>query len=212
MRTLILILLTFILASCSQADAGIVSPEQTGTGQTPSPVPVPTPVPVPVTPVLTVTVSQVIAGNPAFQGPQDAWHVVLKYDYTPDPLYPCVWVETYYQWGSTFRRNIKIWDCIAKPGPILDDFYDYAWAEPVIVYSVKIFTCSVNSGDWFDGFCMGDPSDYWGTVSPNWLYCPIDGVHPNGLRIASGLVVAKSSLPQVNRKITITGFGLPLIQ
>lgn len=219
MRTIFIILsITLCLSSCADVDSGggILTPQQASQpGAPPTTVPgtpvLPVP-PVPVTPSLTVTVKQIINGNPVFSGPQDAWHVVLEYDYVPDPNYPCVWVETYYVWDGMFRRNIKIWDCVANPGPITDDFYDYAWGAQLIEYSIKIFTCSVTNADWFNGFCMGDPSDYWGTVDPNWLYCPIDGAHPNGLRVASGLVLHRSPMPQINKFIRVLGYYQPVVQ
>ena len=210
MRTLLLILAALTLAACSQADADILAPQSSATGQAPSPVP--QPIPTPATPALSVRVVQLINGNPVFSGPQDAWHAILEYDYEPDPLRPCLVVKTYYLWDGVFRQNIKVWDCSAGRRVIVDDFYDYAWSVQVTEYSIQVFAASVTNGDWFNGFCMGDVSDYWGCVDPNWLYCPIDGAHPNGLRVASATVTGMSGLPTKSLLVRVLGYSQVTVQ
>lgn len=210
MRSVLTIaLLTLALAACDASRDDLLSPVHAA--PQPAPTPVPVPVPAPATPALSVTVAQIVFGNPGFSGPQDAWHVILEYDYTPDPAFPCVVVKTYYQWNGIFRQNIKIWNCSGGRRVILDDFYDYAWAEPLIEYSVQIFAASVSQGDWFGGFCMGEISDYWGTVDPAWLYCPRDGAHPNGLRVASGIAL-QGPLPIQSFQIRVQGYNQVTVQ
>jgi hypothetical protein len=204
-NALTILLLTLALAACDNSRGELLEPVHAASSCAPVPAPVPAPTPAPITPALHVSVAQIVFGNPGFSGPQDAWHAILEYDYTPDPAFPCVVVKTYYQWGGILRQNVKIWDCSSGRRVILDDFYDYAWAEPLIEYSVQIFTASVAQGDWHGGFCMGAVSDYWGTVDPAWLYCPIDGQHPNGLRIASGIATA-GPLPVQSFQIRVTGY------
>lgn len=212
MRSVLTILLcTLALAACDASREDLLEPVHAAQQPAPTPAPTPGPAPTPATPALNVTVAQIVFGNPAFLGPQDAWHVIFEYDYTPDPAFPCLVVKTYYQWGGIFRQNVKIWDCSSGRRVILDDFYDYAWAEPLIEYSVQIFAASVSAGDWFGGFCMGWVSDYWGTVDPAWLYCPIDGQHPNGLRVASG-IATPSPLPIQSKLIRVLGYSQVTVQ
>lgn len=208
-----ILLLALALAACDAQGGDLLEPvhPSTSSGQAPGPLPVPNPAPQTPNPALSVRVAQIVNGNPSFAGPQDAWHVVFEYDYTPDPAFPCLAVKTYYQWGATLRQNVKIWDCSTGRRVITDDVYDYAWAEPLIEYNVQVFACSASGGDWFNGFCMGQVSDYWGTVDPAWLYCPIDGAHPNGLRVASALVTP-GPLPVQSKLIRVLGYAQVTVQ
>ena len=208
MRSVLTIaLLTLALAACDNSQADVIQPVHPSTGSGQVPAPVPNPAPVPATPALTVRVVQIVNGNPIFSGPQDAWHAILEYDYTPDPAFPCLVVKTYYQWDNQiFRQNVKAWDCSAGRRVIVDDFFDYAWSTQLIECSVQIFAASVSSGDWAGEFCMCEITDYWGGIDPNWLYCPIDGQHPNGLRVASG-IATPGPLPVQSKLIRVLGYA-----
>lgn len=207
---LTIVLLTLALAACDNTQADVIQPVHAAAGC--APLPVPNPVPQTPTPALSVRVAQIVFGNPSFAGPQDAWHAVFEYDYTPDPAFPYLVVKTYYQWdGQIFRQNVKIWDCSMGRRVILDDFFDYAWSTQLIEYSVQIFAASVSGGDWFGGFCMGEISDYFGGIDPNWLYCPVDGAHPNGLRLASAIVTS-GPLPVQSRLIRVLGYAQVTVQ
>jgi hypothetical protein len=211
MRSVLTIaLLTLALAACDASRDDLLSPVHAAPSCAPAPVPAPGGHVGP--PLLNVSVAQIVFGNPGFAGPQDAWHAILAYDYTPDPAFPCVVVKTYYQWLGIFRQNIKIWDCSGGRRVILDDFFDYAYTEPLIEYSVQIFAARVIDGDWFNDFCMGWVSDYWGGIDPNWLYCAIDGQHPNGLRICSGTVAAMSMIPIQSRFIRVHNYYQVTVQ
>jgi hypothetical protein len=196
------VVVLFLLAACAPSGSHeIVQP-------VPPPVPVVAVAPGPSIAASPLSISMVSSkpGFLPFLGPPDGWLVTLRY--TRSHSLPHTVVETDYEWGALRRHNVKVFD----DAVVLDHFSDQAWMEPLIVCRVKVYPALVAGGDWFGGFCMGQPSDYWGSIPPWWQQCPPDPAHPAGYRYWSGQVITADLGAARTVTITITNWTSVSVQ